>query len=71
MTHKNHRKPTPTMIRVLHYLNDGLPAHYRCRGRSEYGGRTSTLTALYRSGLIDKDHQVTAAGQRLLRQHGR
>jgi hypothetical protein len=52
------------MKRALRNLRDGKPGNYYLVGRSEHGGYTATIAALYARKLVDPDTgNLTAEGR--------
>jgi hypothetical protein len=54
------------MLVVLRHIACGLSPWEGCSSMSLCGGRTCTLGALYRSGLINKNYDITELGQLVL-----
>jgi len=61
------RGVTPTMVRVLDDIANGLGTHHNCHGKSEHGGRARVVIALRRYGLTDADNELTEKGTELLK----
>jgi hypothetical protein len=59
---KPDRLSTP-MCRVLFYLREGMPQWSGCSTMGDYGGLDSTMKALRRRGLVDRENKLTEKGK--------